>query len=469
MTQAGVRGDAIAVSGLLVSALLLGGGNWLFPLYRLVVELAAVLVFAWFSLRSWRRPENLSTWVAGILLMLAMLLLLVQIVPLPPETWHRLPGRELALSVYTAVGEPDRSAPISLDPSATRDVIAFFFVPITMFVAALWIGRMGQRQLLQIVAAFCLLNALLVTVQFQGFAWLTPYTSYGRPGTGLFANKNHCALFLVMSMPAVAWAIMEGQSKIVAATTRRWAAIAAIGFVSLTVFGCLSRAGLALLPIAFVASSLIVAPPTLRRRQVTTVFGGFALILLLLAVVLPHTAVVAQALARFDAQSDLRYQFWPVVVDGIKAYFPVGSGFGTFRPVFAALEPLSIVKPTFVNNAHSDYLEIALEGGIAGILLIFAFFVWFMMTAVVRLWVCRRGSTAFPPIVIAVAGIVELLLHSIVDYPLRTLALASLTIVYCAILAIRPSALDLQKINCYRGKNRRRTRSSAGQTAQLDS
>lgn len=468
MTQAGARGDAVAASGLLVIALLLGGGNWLFPMYRLVVEMAAVLVFAWFCLRSWRLPQNLSTWAAGALFVLAMFLLLAQLVPLPASVWHDLPGRGLALAVYTAVGDPDRAAPISLDPSATRDTIAFFLVPIAAFVVALRVGRMGQHRLLKVAAAFCLLNALLVIVQFQGFAWLTPYSSYGRPGTGLFANKNHCALFLVATMPTVVWAIMETQPRMTE-TTRRWAAVAVTGFLSLTVFGCLSRAGLALLPIGVAVSALVIAPHSLRGRQTAFALGGFAVTALLLVVVLPRTAVVAQALARFDAQSDLRYQFWPVVVEGIKSYFPIGSGFGTFRPVFAALEPLSIVKPTFVNNAHSDYLEIALEGGAAGIALIVGFIVWFVATAIARLWACRRGTTGFTPIVIAVAGIAELLLHSVVDYPLRTLALAAIAAIYCAILAMTPTTLDLQKLNCYREKNRRRTSVRSDQAARLGS
>lgn len=465
MTQAGARGNTIAAGGLLVTALLLGGGNWLFPFYRLVVELAAVLILSWFCLRMWQMPQGKSVGAASVLILLVMALLLVQLVPLPPSLWHELPGREIAVSVHAAIGEPNRFAPISLDPEATRDTLAFFIVPVAMFVATIRIGREGQHRLLQVVAAFALLNGLLVIAQFQGFSWLNLYTSYGRPGTGLFANKNHCALFLVASMPAVTWAITQARAKI-SESARRWIAVAATGFVSLTVFGCLSRAGLALLPIGVALSGLIIAPRALRGRQAGLVLGGFVVAMLLLVLVLPQTAVVSRALSRFDAQSDFRYQFWPVVIQGVKAYFPFGSGLGTFRPVFAALEPLSIVKPTFVNNAHSDYLEIALEAGGAGVALVLGFVVWFVATAVARLRSCRRGHAGFAPVAIAAVGIVELLLHSIVDYPLRTLALSALTAAYCGILAIRPSALDLQEPSCYRENNRRRARTGANRAVR---
>lgn len=465
MTQADARGSPMLASGLLVTALLLGGGNWLFPFYRLVVELTAVLILAWCCWRTLGLPQGRSARAAGVLILLVIALLMVQLVPMPPSFWHGLPGRELALSVRSAIGEADRFAPISLDPAATRDMLAFFIVPVAMFVATMQAGRAGQYRLLQVVAVFCLLNGLLVIAQFQGLSWLNLYTSYGRPGTGLFANKNHCALFLVTSMPAVAWWIMQARIAI-ADATRRWIAVAATGFVALTVFGCLSRAGLALLPVGAVASGLIIVPHVVRGRPAMLALGGFAVAMLLLVVVLPDTAVVSRALSRFDAQSDLRYQFWPVVIEGIKAYFPVGSGLGTFQPVFAALEPLSIVKPTFVNNAHSDYLEIALEAGAAGIALVVGFLAWFVATSIVRLRSLRREHAGFVPIVIAVAGIVEILLHSIVDYPLRTLALSALTAAYCGILATRPSVLDLQKLNCYRDDNRRRARTGADRTAR---
>jgi O-antigen ligase len=457
MTQAGARGDAIAAGGMLAIAMILGGGNWLFPFHRLVVELTAVVVLAWFCLRPWQLQHGASAKAAAALIVVAMVLMIAQIVPLPPSLWQSLPGREQQLAAYTALGEPGRWAPISLDPASTRDTIAFFLVPLTMFVATLRITRDAQRRLLQVIAVFCLLNSFLVVAQYQGLSWLNLYTTYGRPGTGLFANKNHSALFLVTAMPAVAWSIMDQFQK-VDITIRRWIAIAAICFLSLTVFGCLSRAGLGLLPIGIVGCSVIIAPPSLDKRRTLLAFGGLIGVMLLLAVVLPQTAVVSQALSRFDASSDLRYQFWPVVVEGVKVYFPFGSGFGTFQPIFAALEPLSIVKPTYVNHAHSDYLEIALEGGAAGVVLLAGFGVWFAATAIARLRTCRRGHMGFAPIAIAIAGVVEVLLHSVLDYPLRTLALAAVMSVYCAILATRPTVLDLQDPSCYRGGNRRRAR-----------
>lgn len=448
MTHDGSRGDAVVAGGFLVVAMLFGGGSALFPLYRLIVEVVAIIALGWFILRPWQLPTGRSAWTAIALILATFALLTIQLVPLPAATWQALPGRGIVAEAYAAIGTGSQAAPISLDPSATRDTIAFFIVPAVAFVASLRIGRDGQMKLLALIAAGGLLNGLLIVLQFQGMSSLTLFVTGSLPGVGLFANKNHSAMFLIISMPAVAYSVLTVW-KGPPLKVRRWLGAASIGFMSLTVFGCLSRAGLAMLPVGLATSAMILAPRTLGRRQGIMVAGGVAAAGLLAAVVLPQTQAVARALERFDAGEDLRYQFWPTVLDAVRLFSPVGSGFGTFREVFAMMEPITILQSNYINHAHSDYLEIVLEGGLAALALVVAFFLWFAATAVARLWRCRWRSAGFVPIAIACAGMATLLLHSILDYPLRTLSLASIFAVYAAILALRPTALDLAEVTRY--------------------
>jgi O-antigen ligase len=87
--------------------------------------------------------------------------------------------------------------------------------------------------------------------------------------------------------------------------------------------------------------------------------------------------------------------------------------------------------PDFTNHAHNDYLEFVLELGIAGILLILGFVVWWWRRSL-QAWrddykgasLARAGSVAI--------GVV--LAHSLVDYPMRTSAIASIFAVGCALL-----------------------------------
>ena len=103
---------------------------------------------------------------------------------------------------------------------------------------------------------------------------------------------------------------------------------------------------------------------------------------------------------------------------------PTGSGLGSFTQVYAMHQPDRYTSTTWVNHAHNDYAELFLELGIPGLLLIAAFLIWFVRAGF-QIW--RRRAD--PDMAIAQAAwlsIALLLLHSLVDYPLRTAAMAAL-------------------------------------------
>jgi len=103
-------------------------------------------------------------------------------------------------------------------------------------------------------------------------------------------------------------------------------------------------------------------------------------------------------------------------------------------------ETLAIVGTHFVNNAHDDYLELAVETGVFGPALLAMLFLWLSQRGIV-LWhvesLDRAGRTA----AFALLGLAALALHSIFDYPLRTqaiLAVATLLLVCVAAAHSRP-------------------------------
>jgi O-antigen ligase len=122
---------------------------------------------------------------------------------------------------------------------------------------------------------------------------------------------------------------------------------------------------------------------------------------------------------------DLR---WPIAVattHAIEADFPLGVGFGAFEPIYQMFESSTATLPPYVNHAHDDWLELALDGGLPMMVLLGAFIAWFIRASI-RTWRdppavgnavdCALARAA--PIFISL-----LLLHSTVDYPLRTTAL----------------------------------------------
>lgn len=420
-------------TGLLVMALLFGGGSAVAALQRAAVEMAGVLTLGWFAVRGWGVPRTRSITVALVLLAMLVILLIVQVIPLPPGVWRSLPGRDMIADVLDVVGAPDARQSLSVDPAGTREAGYFLIAPIAMFVATLHLDRQNQLRLLLFVMVAALVSAVLVMVQAQGAMWLTLYDApHATKGKGIFANKNHNAAMLVMVIPLAA---MLGRSMIWfrQPAAQRWAIGVVIGILAIAVVGCLSRAGLALLPIALLACVPLLGGWAWMRRH-------YRVAIAMTVVVAVGTALIAQSsiaretLGRFGATQEGRYVFWPDVITAIHQFMPWGSGFGTFVPVFRMTESLEAVHQTYTNHAHSDYMEIALEGGVAGILLVLGFFVWFVATARARLRE-RIGTPDFGPVLAAVVGIVLLLAASIVDYPLRTQLLVCVFAVLAAVLA----------------------------------
>ncbi len=427
------RGDFIVAAALLILALLLGGGSANSPVQRMIVEFAGVVTLGWFFARGWRVPRGRAVTVALVLLAAMMLLVIVQLVPLPPSVWRALPGRAMAANVLDVVGARDAWLPLSLDPAGTREVAYYLIPPIAMFVATLHLDRDDQIKLVLLIVAAALVSALLVMVQAQGAMDLTLYDApHATKGKGIFANKNHNAALLVLAIPLAA---MLGRSvlRFRQRSTQQAATAIVIAVLALAVLGCLSRAGIALLPFALLACVPLLGAWSVVRRHPRIAIGA-AVAVVVAAVFVTQSSIVKETLDRFGASQEGRYVFWPDVVSAIRQFMPWGSGLGTFVPVFRMNESLNAVHQTYTNHAHADFMEIALEAGVPGLLLVLAFFAWFAATA----WSRLLGGTSRPgfgPVFASAVGIVILLAASAVDYPLRTLLLACVFAVLAAILA----------------------------------
>lgn len=438
-------------------AMLFGGGSPVAPVQRMVVELGGVVALGWFFVRGWRAPRGRSIAAALVLIAALVLLVIVQTIPLPPGLWRSLPGRGGIATILDVVGASDTWLPLSVDPAATREAGYFLIPPIAMFVATLHLDRDAQLKLLAIIVIVALVSAILVMVQAQGAMWLTLYDApHATKGKGIFANKNHNAALLVLAIPLAA---MLGRSKawLHQPATQRTATGIVIAVLAVAVVGCLSRAGLGLLPIALLACIPLLGGWTLIRRHPKIALASFALLLVAVALI-AQSSIAHETLDRFGAAQEGRYVFWPDVLTAIRQFMPWGSGFGTFVPVFRMIESLEAVHQTYTNHAHSDFMEIVLEAGVPGAFLVAGFAVWLVVTAWCRLH-RRAGTPDFTPMLSVVVGIVLLLAASIVDYPLRTLLLACVFAVFTGILA-SPVPFEAEATSPRPDRHHRRNRAS---------
>ena len=125
---------------------------------------------------------------------------------------------------------------------------------------------------------------------------------------------------------------------------------------------------------------------------------------------------------------------YKVAADAALHFFPLGSGPGSFVPVFKLFEDPGQVTNVFVNHSHSDYIELTVEGGLAGLLLIACMLLWWGSRAT-AIWFARAPSRMDRAAVVATAAI---LAHSLVDYPARTAAIGTILAAGLALMASRP-------------------------------
>ncbi|WP_426267471.1 O-antigen ligase family protein [Sphingomonas sp. LHG3443-2] len=421
----------LAVPAFLLACLLLGGspqGIW----RNLILQIGGLGLIAW-ALMATQRSHPTS---AGRLLLwlcaLWFALVLLQLVPIPPQWWSALPGREPVIEGFELSGEPLPWLPVSLAPASTWSILPLMAVPLGLIAAVVVLGAYRSRWVVGALVIGTCLSVLLGAVQLsQGGPYL--YENYNTErATGLFANSNHQATLLLATLPFLGALIGLQQGHREERRSRQSAALGriviALGAVAVIVLGIIlngSMAGLSLL-IPVTLATLAVSLPNAGKTP--RLLAGLAMLLMLGALV---------ALAAFtDAGSNTtsvatRSDIYRITVQAIGDSFPVGTGLGTFREYYRLYENSALVDSFFVNHAHSDPLEWVLETGLLGALLLGALILWWG-TRAVRLW---RAEQPDPIALAATIASGAILAHSLVDYPLRDAAIQAVFAVSLAFMA----------------------------------
>jgi O-antigen ligase len=286
-------------------------------------------------------------------------------------------------------------------------------------------------------------------------------TLYGEPvdaATGVFANSNHQASLMLVALIASGLLIsLDDPSLEIKTSSGKWRLHLGwllIPIFSIMLLAAMSLAGWALL-LPALAMSLLLA--TGRRRL------GALLIFALLVL-----ASVGGVLIAFGPSSgpagDLQALFQnnrlislPDILFTLQQFWPVGSGLGTFVPVFKANENLDLVTSAYLNHAHNDLLELLIETGLFGGALLGVA----LIAILAQLWKASRiSSRAQATASLGGASILAILfLHSLIDYPLRADAIAAV-----AGLAVGLLSANAETIGAGRNQKRpgRKSRKSFG-------
>ncbi|MFN6936188.1 MAG: O-antigen ligase family protein, partial [Tsuneonella sp.] len=102
-------------------------------------------------------------------------------------------------------------------------------------------------------------------------------------------------------------------------------------------------------------------------------------------------------------------------------------------PVFRTYETLDMVNPRYLNQAHNEPAQLLIEAGLFGAALMLGFAVWWGRRAR-DAW---RAQPADLEVTLRRAAMLSaslFLIHSFVDYPLRTPSAAVVFAVLCALM-----------------------------------
>lgn len=429
----------------LLLCLLLGGsaqGVW----GNMLLQLIGLAIIAWAAAN---RGEEALALPARQLLMLAAAAIAVvalQLIPLPSSMWSQLSGRGEIASGYQVLGIASPPLPISLTPHKSLDALLSVIPPLAIFCAIVGLKAYRPSWLaLAIVsgaAAGILLGAMQVTSAdpLSSPWYLYAETNWG-VAVGFFANANHMAILLVICLPFLAAVLFAGRRLSPQRHSALVALVVAAGvviIVGIALNGSLAAYGLAV-P-SLLASLLIILPPRSRARP--WLMGAAGLLLLAIVIVLANTNVRGTKLAQGSVTSlQSREVILDSTSDAIGDFMPLGSGLGSFRDVYHLYEQPMQVTNTYVIHAHNDFIELALETGVPGVVLMLVFLGWWA-AAVGRVW---RSAETGPYARAATIASAAILAHSLVDFPLRTAAVSACFAMCLALIADRRAPLAAEK------------------------
>lgn len=380
------------------------------------------------------RWRHLCEAPALVLLLVAMAVwMALQLFPVPGFVWEALSERQRSENLDALTGVDEIWRPLSLAPARGWNALMSLIVPLAALLIAL-VMRARSRMLLMMIACMGLLNSLLGLLQILGGRsnplYFYAVTNHGSP-VGVFANENHSAVFSAVALLVLAY-LFATSARAKEPVWLRYFFAPAFVVVLVSALMSSSRSGLAFsllaapISVVMVLMTNSVKRRSARKNSLSQWFAlrpGIAAVALFAAVFLLVAAFFGfersgafRDLYTQSAFEDLRWRLWPVLKEMLAAHWMMGTGFGSFEDVYHIYEPTALLLPSYVNQAHNDWAQLAIEGGIPAIVLLFALLGW-IGVALYRIVLQRNGLVRF---LFWSSCFLIVCVASTVDYPLRT-------------------------------------------------
>lgn len=400
------------------------------------LQLLGIAIIAWSLLTRVRFQLPRPAKALFILFGLTVLLIVIQLVPLPPAAWTALPGRETIVEGYRLLGQPLPWIPISQTPYDTAATASTLLPPLAVLTGMLVAGAYRAGWLVIAILAGTLAAVLLGALQVGSADPLnSPWYLYSETNfgvaTGFFANSNHMATLLVVAIPLLFALIADLRQQAQNQRVGSAVLLLAVAGILVLLVGIFLNESLAVIllgaPVTLISATMLM-PHGMRLRGPVIAVALFSIAAILAVYMSPlHDKLAASNTTSVES----RQTMWSNTLPAIKDNVVTGAGVGSFPQLYPQYEDQAAVTTVYVNHAHNDYLEIALETGVPGIVLVALFLLWWGSRAG-PIW---RSAAADRYAVAASIASAAMLVHSLVDYPLRTAALSSIMAACLALMA----------------------------------
>jgi O-antigen ligase len=413
------------------------------------------LVAAWVVLWSLGRveaPEALSrSWPGWIFMAVWIALQVLHVIALPAQ-WVAVLSPEAARMHMLAadVGPAPATMTLSIDPQAswvsllkTASYVAIYFLAL-----ALVARRSRLLALARVLAYAAVIHAVYaVFMHLDGATddYFGTVRAHVDSAMGTYANRNHFAGFLEMSLALGIGLMIAGVSERKADTWKRLFRVTLEWILSPKM---ILRLALCILVIAlttthsrmgnsaFFASLLVAGAIGIvlsRHATRNTVLLLASLVAIDLFIVGSWFGVekLAQRLEQTTA-ADVQVREDPAVytLPLIRDYAWFGAGPGSFHVAFPRYRPPTVTS--FFDYTHNDYAQVAAESGVPGFLALGAFVALSLAAALLAQW--RRRDPLMRGMSFAcIMGVCAILIHSWVDFNLQIPANAALFMMLLAL------------------------------------
>jgi putative inorganic carbon (HCO3(-)) transporter len=408
----------------------------------MVLEVAAFVLFAcWLVLWASHRvsaPEALKrAWPAWLLLSAWLVLQVAHVIPVPASWIAELsPEAAKMQSLVSDLGSDVAVMTLSVDPQASRVSLLKSLAYAAIFFLTL--ALLGRRSRIQSGARALVYGALAlsiygVTMHLAGAneEWFGTEVSHWSSASATFANRNHFAGFLEMTLAVGIGLLIAGLSDRRADSWKK--------FLRLTLDWILSAKMLLRVALCI----LVIALTTTHSRMGNTAFFASLLIAGTLGIALSrhatrNTVLLLASLVAIDlfivgswfgverlaqrleqtTMQDIQEREEPAVyaVPLIRDYPVFGSGPGTFYVAFPRYRPPTVAL--FYSQAHNDYAQFAAESGVLGFAILALFVASSLACALLAQW--RRRDPLMRGMSFAcLMGVTAILIHSWTDFNLQ--------------------------------------------------